>query len=327
MLALAACGGWRRRQLHRRHQRRRRHLRRRRAGRARQGRHPHGLGLGAHAQDRSSRTSRRSTRTSRSTWSTRAPATTSTRRCRTRSRPARASRTSRQIEYFALPQFALGKSLTDLAGYGADNLKADFTPGPWNSVHSGGGVYGLPMDSGPMALFYNKTVFDKYDITVPDHLGRVPRRGPQAAQGRPEGVHHQRHRRRRLHHQHDLAGRRQAVPGRRHQRDDQLRPTRAPRVRQGLAAADQREAARPDHAAGATSGTRASATAPSPRLATGAWMPANFVSSAPDRRRASGGSRRLPQWQAGANASAENGGSSLAVMEQGRQQGAGLRAS
>ncbi|CAM5474168.1 extracellular solute-binding protein [Streptomyces hirsutus] len=31
----------------------------------------------------------------------------------------------------------------------------------------GEGIYGLPMDSGPMALFYNKKVFDKHGIDVP----------------------------------------------------------------------------------------------------------------------------------------------------------------
>ena len=34
-------------------------------------------------------------------------------------------------------------------------------------MHAGDGVYGLPMDSGPMALFYNKEVFDKHSIAVP----------------------------------------------------------------------------------------------------------------------------------------------------------------
>lgn len=72
-----------------------------------------------------------------------------------------------QIEYYALPQFALGKSLTDLGAFGAATLDGTFTPGPWASVKSGGGTYGLPMDSGPMALFYNKTVFDKHGIAVP----------------------------------------------------------------------------------------------------------------------------------------------------------------
>ncbi|MEV4415988.1 sugar ABC transporter substrate-binding protein [Catellatospora sp. NPDC049609] len=72
-----------------------------------------------------------------------------------------------QIEYYALPQFALAKSLTDLASFGANELDGTFTPGPWSSVKPAGGVYGLPMDSGPMALFYNKDVFDKHQIAVP----------------------------------------------------------------------------------------------------------------------------------------------------------------
>jgi multiple sugar transport system substrate-binding protein len=72
-----------------------------------------------------------------------------------------------QLEYYALPQFALSKSVTDLSAFGADKLNGTFTPGPWNSVRAGNGIYGLPMDSGPMALFYNKEVFDKYGLDVP----------------------------------------------------------------------------------------------------------------------------------------------------------------
>ncbi|MFK4070790.1 ABC transporter substrate-binding protein [Streptomyces sp. NPDC029674] len=73
------------------------------------------------------------------------------------------------IEYYALPQFTLAKSLADLSELGADKLKSAFTPGPWNAVRAGtDGVYGLPMDSGPMALFYNKEVFDKHRIKVPE---------------------------------------------------------------------------------------------------------------------------------------------------------------
>ncbi|MFC6063012.1 ABC transporter substrate-binding protein [Streptomyces ochraceiscleroticus] len=72
-----------------------------------------------------------------------------------------------QIEYYALSQYALTKSVTDLAPYGADRLAGSYSTGPWNAVKSGDGIYGLPMDSGPMALFYNKKVFDKYKIPVP----------------------------------------------------------------------------------------------------------------------------------------------------------------
>ncbi|ROS31323.1 ABC transporter substrate-binding protein [Cellulomonas sp. PhB150] len=72
-----------------------------------------------------------------------------------------------QVEYYALPQFAIANSLTDLAPLGASDLDGTFTPGPWASVKQGDGIYGLPMDSGPMALFYNKELFDKYKIEVP----------------------------------------------------------------------------------------------------------------------------------------------------------------
>jgi multiple sugar transport system substrate-binding protein len=72
-----------------------------------------------------------------------------------------------QIEYQALPQFALPGSLVDLRQYGFDSLSSAYTPSTWTAVHAGEGLYGLPQDSGPMALFYNKEVFTKYGLTVP----------------------------------------------------------------------------------------------------------------------------------------------------------------
>ena len=72
-----------------------------------------------------------------------------------------------QIEYQALPQFALPGSLVDLRDYGLEQYEADYTPSTWSAVHVGDGLYGLPQDSGPMALFYNKDVFDKYHLDVP----------------------------------------------------------------------------------------------------------------------------------------------------------------
>ena len=73
-----------------------------------------------------------------------------------------------QVEYYALPQFALSESLLDLSSYGFDSLEKDkFATSTWSSVSIDGKVYGLPQDSGPMALFYNKKVFDKHGIAVP----------------------------------------------------------------------------------------------------------------------------------------------------------------
>ncbi|WP_267425116.1 MULTISPECIES: ABC transporter substrate-binding protein [unclassified Curtobacterium] len=72
-----------------------------------------------------------------------------------------------QVEYYAIPQFSLSESLLDLSSYGFDGLKNKFAASTWNSVTNGDKVYGLPQDSGPMALFYNKKVFDANGITVP----------------------------------------------------------------------------------------------------------------------------------------------------------------
>ena len=72
-----------------------------------------------------------------------------------------------QIEYYAFPQFALADGLLDLSSYGFGDLKDDYSPGTWGSVAIDGKIYGLPQDSGPMALFYNKAVFDQYGLTVP----------------------------------------------------------------------------------------------------------------------------------------------------------------
>jgi multiple sugar transport system substrate-binding protein len=72
-----------------------------------------------------------------------------------------------QIEYYAFPQFALSDSLVDLTQYGMDSLEADYTASTWGSVSIGDALYGLPQDSGPMALFYNASVFDEFGIEVP----------------------------------------------------------------------------------------------------------------------------------------------------------------
>jgi multiple sugar transport system substrate-binding protein len=72
-----------------------------------------------------------------------------------------------QIEYYALPQFALAGSLANLSDYGLDSLKSDYSSAVWDSVDINGQLVGLPQDTGPVALFYNKKVFDKYGLTVP----------------------------------------------------------------------------------------------------------------------------------------------------------------
>ncbi len=72
-----------------------------------------------------------------------------------------------QIEYYALPQFALSGALANLQDYGLGSLKGDYSAAVWDSVDINGQLVGLPQDTGPMALFYNKKIFDKYQLKVP----------------------------------------------------------------------------------------------------------------------------------------------------------------
>ena len=72
-----------------------------------------------------------------------------------------------QVEYYALPQFALSGGLSDLNTLGLGSNKSKFAPAVWDSVTVNSQLVGLPQDTGPMALFYNKTIFDKYGLTVP----------------------------------------------------------------------------------------------------------------------------------------------------------------
>lgn len=72
-----------------------------------------------------------------------------------------------QMEYQAIPQFALTNGLYDLSEVGYSDLEDLYSAGAWGNVAVNGGIYGLPLGTGPMALFYNKAVFDKFGITEP----------------------------------------------------------------------------------------------------------------------------------------------------------------
>jgi len=72
-----------------------------------------------------------------------------------------------QVEFQLLPSFETTDSLVDLAPYGANDVKDQFVPWTWKQVTLGGGVYAIPQDSGPMALFYREDIFKKYHISVP----------------------------------------------------------------------------------------------------------------------------------------------------------------
>lgn len=74
-----------------------------------------------------------------------------------------------QVEYYAIGQYAIPGRLADLTQFGGADLKDKFTTGTWNAVTlaDSGKVYGLPVDSGPMALFYNEATYKQAGIDAP----------------------------------------------------------------------------------------------------------------------------------------------------------------
>lgn len=217
-----------------------------------------------------------------------------------------------QIEYYAVPQFAIGESLADLTEFGADGIGEDFAPGPWSSVtYDDNGVWGLPMDSGPMALFYNESVFEEYDIDIPetweDYL--------EAARALKE---------------HDVyiandtgdAGFATSMAWQAggHPFQSDGTDVKINLADEGTAqfADFWQQLIDEDLVASISSwsdewyqglGDGTIAT-----LTIGAWMPANLESGVPD----SAGEWRvadMPQWEEGGTATAENGGSALSVMQ------------
>lgn len=68
-----------------------------------------------------------------------------------------------QLEYYALRQYAVSGQLVDITDRTSD-YEDFYTPGTWASVRLNDRVYGLPMDSGPMAFFYNEDVFEQAGV-------------------------------------------------------------------------------------------------------------------------------------------------------------------
>ena len=73
-----------------------------------------------------------------------------------------------QVEYQYIPTFTITGSLLDLRPYGASALKDKFVDWTWGQVTgTGGEVWAIPQDTGPLGMLYRKDIFDRYAIAVP----------------------------------------------------------------------------------------------------------------------------------------------------------------
>jgi len=72
-----------------------------------------------------------------------------------------------QMDYYAIPSFALTGALADLSAFGAGAAEELFLPGAWQNVVSGDGIYGIPQDIGPQVMFYRADILDSLGLEVP----------------------------------------------------------------------------------------------------------------------------------------------------------------
>ncbi|MBW9094392.1 extracellular solute-binding protein [Microbacterium jejuense] len=71
------------------------------------------------------------------------------------------------VEADRIASFQAQDALVDLRDLGYEDVKDNFSDGAWKDVSVGDGIYGAPIDGGPMGMIYRTDVFDKYGITPP----------------------------------------------------------------------------------------------------------------------------------------------------------------
>lgn len=71
-----------------------------------------------------------------------------------------------QVGYETLPSFVAQGAVADITSY-AKGAQSEFAPAAWSGVDVAGKVYGVPVDTGPQALFYRKDVFGKLGLKPP----------------------------------------------------------------------------------------------------------------------------------------------------------------
>jgi multiple sugar transport system substrate-binding protein len=71
------------------------------------------------------------------------------------------------VEADRIPTFQIQEAIVDISDYGYEDVKANFSEGAWKDVSVGDGVYGAPIDGGPMGMIYRTDVFEEYGITPP----------------------------------------------------------------------------------------------------------------------------------------------------------------
>ena len=72
-----------------------------------------------------------------------------------------------QMDYNAIPNFALTGALADISKTGGDAMADTFLPGVLSLVQKGDAIYGVPQDFGPAVMFYRTDIFEAAGVDIP----------------------------------------------------------------------------------------------------------------------------------------------------------------
>ncbi|TDN90725.1 extracellular solute-binding protein [Microbacterium sp. BK668] len=71
------------------------------------------------------------------------------------------------VEADRIASFQAQDALVDLTDLGYEDVKDNFSEGAWKDVSVGDGIYGAPIDGGPMGMIYRTDIFSQYGLTPP----------------------------------------------------------------------------------------------------------------------------------------------------------------
>lgn len=71
------------------------------------------------------------------------------------------------VEADRIATFQAQEALVELNDLGYEDVKDNFSAGAWKDVSVGEGIYGAPVDGGPMGMIYRTDIFEQYGITPP----------------------------------------------------------------------------------------------------------------------------------------------------------------
>jgi multiple sugar transport system substrate-binding protein len=71
------------------------------------------------------------------------------------------------VEADRIATFQAQDALVELNDLGYEDVKDNFSEGAWKDVSVGEGIYGAPVDGGPMGMIYRTDIFEQYGVTPP----------------------------------------------------------------------------------------------------------------------------------------------------------------